>query len=233
MSKHIKVDPVAVRQIADRQRRLLKRAARFEQVVQRLSAIENAVKHLKGAHCPSTVRLECLRYVPVALVACVQGYFKLAVRDIVDKRRDCLANTQNVAEFQFNLSTLLAIQETKLSLGTVVSSMLPLNDIAAVFSAMDGILATSFTGQFDKIAVRCPHCDATIPAKEWLDDIVRRVSAAFTSRHMLCHELAHKIRVGPRHAADMIDAVNWLLIFSETTVANLLKPRPKSNILIK
>jgi hypothetical protein len=57
----------------------------------RLRALQDAFDARNNAHP------EVVRYFPVALVACIEGYFRMMVRDLVDAGDPYLANSEKAA----------------------------------------------------------------------------------------------------------------------------------------
>ena len=57
----------------------------------RLFALEHAFKR----HDES--ERELIRYLPVALIACVEGYFRMAIKDLVDSGEPYLTNAEKPA----------------------------------------------------------------------------------------------------------------------------------------
>lgn len=81
----MKVDNRIIHQVLDVKSRQLSRTPRGDQLGKRLNGIKEAVTELRNnTKRDPTARAELFKYIPIGLVACIQGYFVLAIKDLID-----------------------------------------------------------------------------------------------------------------------------------------------------
>ena len=100
-----------IQEIADiRQRRRFGEA--MSELPFRLFALEDAFKkHDKG-------NAELARYFPVALIACVEGYFRMAIKDLVDAGEPYLTNAEKPAtSMKLDFAVLRAVHGKSVTVG--------------------------------------------------------------------------------------------------------------------
>ena len=104
-----------IQEIADvRQRRRFGSA--MSELPMRLFALEHAFKkHDKSQG-------ELTRYFPVALIACVEGYFRMAIKDLVDVGDPYLSNAERPASaLKLDFSILRAVHGKAITVGELVA----------------------------------------------------------------------------------------------------------------
>ena len=82
----------------------------------RLFALEHAFKKHDKAQS------ELTRYFPVALIACVEGYFRMAIRDLIDAGEPYLSNAEKPASsLKLDFSVLRAVHGKAITVGELVA----------------------------------------------------------------------------------------------------------------
>ena len=103
-----------VKEIMSRKSRFLKGSNRWEEFSKRNIAQIDAFDYLvKEAKPKSDVRNELLRYFPIGMVATLEGYFRLAIRDIIDARQSYRDNIKKIPDIKFDITNILAIYEKR------------------------------------------------------------------------------------------------------------------------
>lgn len=64
---------------------------------------------------------ELIRYFPVALIACVEGYFRMVIRELVDTGEPYLSNAEKpAASIKLDFTTLRAIHGKEITVGELI-----------------------------------------------------------------------------------------------------------------
>jgi hypothetical protein len=127
-----------IQEIADiRQRRRLGSA--MAELPLRLFALEHAFKiHDKSQH-------ELIRYFPVALIACVEGYFRMAIKDLIDAGEPYLSNAEKPASsLKLDFSLLRAVHGKTITVGELVAHGVPLSRLEHIENVLSSLLGIGF-----------------------------------------------------------------------------------------
>ncbi len=132
------------------------------------------------------ITYELARSIPVGLIACVEGYFRLVYADLIDQRKPF---RENVAKFdiKFGLEHLVSIEQHSISLGEFVAHFLPCNSIEDINSNMSNITGQDFLRLVKR---KYPRSPPLFPEMFTGDAFISRVKRIFELRHMYCHELS-------------------------------------------
>ncbi len=127
-----------IREIADiRQRRRF--GSTMAELPLRLFALEHAFKdHDKS-------QSELTRYFPVALIACIEGYFRMAIKDLIDAGEPFLTNAEKPAScLKLDFSVLLANHGQAITVGELVAHGVSLSRLEHIESALSNLLGAGF-----------------------------------------------------------------------------------------
>lgn len=133
------------------------------------------------------ITYELARYIPVGLIACVEGYFRLVYTNLIDQKKPF---RENVAKFdiKFGLEHLVSIERHSISLGEFVAHFLPCNSIEDINNNMSTITGQDFLGLVKrKYPILVP---SLFPEMFTGDGMVSYIKHIFELRHMYCHELS-------------------------------------------
>lgn len=181
-----------VAEIQGRRKRVLRRAGRYEQFNRRHDELFEAVDLLAkyGGHEPVT-RVELLKYIPIAIVACWEGYFRLLIRDLIDSGAPFRDNAARLETSRLDLPMLLAIGDRKISIGELLSHQVPLNSLVDINRSLSAVLGTDFLD----LLKSTPDPENGHRISEIADKLFPDLHDIFEHRHIFCHELA--VRVQP------------------------------------
>jgi len=127
-----------IEEIADvRQRRRFGEA--MSELPHRLFALEQAFKkHDKAEN-------ELTRYFPVALIACVEGYFRMAIKDLVDAGEPYLTNAEKPASsIKLDFSVLRAVYGKAITVGELVAHSVQLSRLEHIQAILSSLLGKDF-----------------------------------------------------------------------------------------
>lgn len=188
----------------------------------RLFALERAFRdHDQG-------NTELTRYFPVALVACIEGYLRLAIRELIDAGEPYLTNAERPASsMKLDFMVVRAIHGKTVTVGELVGHSVPLSRLDHIESSMSSLLGTSFFDRMGTITNRWDHEVRGAPANPILadpDSVFAGVAKAFELRHIICHEIASAHEIRYREVAHCFESCVSFLRAADELISETLHP---------
>lgn len=158
-----------------------------------LKEFADSLQHGRVLSVPRQMSLtlnEISRYIPIGLVACAEGYFKIAYADLINHGSPFIDNVSSV-DIKFSLETAISIQKHSVSIGEFVSHLLTTNNLEDIDSNLTKIIGDSFLKRFKVMRplLRTQQTIWPVDEDEVNNNIIRNVKRVFELRHMYCHEL--------------------------------------------
>lgn len=172
-------------EITDLKKRLLKKGSRYDLYAKRFHPLIDVATGIAG----TTDRdRELWRYTFVGLVACLEGFFRLAIKDLIDKSNECKENIRAIKDIKYDVDTVLAIHSKTVSIGEFISHLVPLSSFESLNRNMSLILGLDFMGELKNIELvkkKFPKETRRLPSDtaKWLKELYRL-------RNIYCHELS-------------------------------------------
>jgi len=142
---------------------------------------------------------ELLKYFPVALVACLEGYFRLAIKELVDAGPPYLNRSRDlVANAKIDFEIFNALHGKRITIGEFIAHSVSLSELSLVNRAMSILLDKSMLTELRTVADRANHEVMGNPKTPILSDpdhVYAAVSNTFEMRHVICHEMATNFEV--------------------------------------
>ncbi|MDU0460330.1 MAG: lysozyme inhibitor LprI family protein [Geobacteraceae bacterium] len=140
--------------------------------------------------------IELLKYFPIALVGCVESYFRLIIKEIIDAGEDYVgAASKLVEKGKIDFELIKAFHGQKISLGEFVSHIIRISSLNQIDSVMSTLLSTQYLDKlatvYDRNLVET-HGKLKDPIIYNKDVIYSDVTRTFELRHIYCHELASR-----------------------------------------
>ncbi len=157
-----------------------------------------ALQDLIGAKNASE---EVFRYVPIALVACFEGFFRSSYAEIIDygtPYRDNITKFNQTKNTKLDFNIINAIKDEKISVGEFISYVLPCNNFSDIDKNMSTLLACSFSKSIKGFSSNSICEDINEINKEFNanpDKIIKAIQRIFELRHIFCHEFATEVHV--------------------------------------
>ena len=213
-----------VKEIISRKSRLLKGSSRWEEFSKRDTALIEAFYYLvKEAKPKSAVRNELLRYFPIGAVAILEGYFRLAIRDIIDAGHSYRNNIKNISDIKFNITNILAIYEKKITLGEFISHLLPINSLEDINRNISILINKDFLKELRKVKFKMDDDKPSITMGKVASDIYKKIKNMFELRHIHCHELAISEKLDIEEIRKMQGAVVLFVFVTDNLLLTLLE----------
>lgn len=134
-------------------------------------------------------------YAPICAVACLEGYFRLLIRDLIDYGLPFSVNAQEFKDVKLNLVEINAIWDKRVTVGEFIAHLLPINNLSDINSHMTVLLGedliklvrhSSPNGRREGNQILPESRVFEELSPNMISDIVK----IFELRHTLCHELA-------------------------------------------
>lgn len=171
---------------------------------------------------------ELTRYFPVALVACIEGYFRLAIKELIDAGEPYITNAERPASsIKLDFTVVRAIHGKAVTVGELVGHSVPLSRLDHIESAMSSLLGTSFLGCMRTVTDRWEHEVRGAPVKPILadpDEVFAGVAKAFELRHIICHEIASAHEILYTEVARCFESCVAFLRAADELVSETLHP---------
>lgn len=188
----------------------------------RLFALERAFKDHDNTND------ELTRYFPVALIACVEGYFRMAIKELVDAGDPYLANAERPAStLKLDFTLIRAIHGKAVTVGELVGHNVPLSRLDHIEAAMTGLLGNSFLARIRVVTDRWQHEVHDKPLQPILADperVFADVAQTFELRHIICHELASAHEIEYQQVAQCFESCVAFLRAADELISDTLQP---------
>lgn len=210
-----------IQEIADiRQRRQFGSA--MAELPQRLFALEQAFKvHDKA-------QAELTRYFPVALIACIEGYFRMAIKDLIDAGEPFLTNAEKPASsLKLDFTVLRAVHGKKVTVGELVAHGVALSRLEHIESTLTSLLGSGFLQSLRSTTDRWAHEVRGEPSKPILsnpNEVFVGVTKTFELRHIICHEIPSAYEIDADEVTRCFESCVAFLRASDEFISETLHP---------
>lgn len=137
---------------------------------------------------------ELLRYFPIAVVACMETYFRLAIKQLIDSGEPYLTNSQSIMpKTNVGFDVLKALHGQSITIGDVISHSVSISNLTYLASHMSKLMGFEFLKEVSQIQDRWAIEVLKQPKRPILPDAYntfRYVARTFELRHIFCHETA-------------------------------------------
>jgi hypothetical protein len=175
---------------------------------------------------------EALRYFPIALIATIEGYIRLAVEELLDaggeRSKHFIEKSKLLLDkTKISFETIVEILDA-LTIGKIVGHVIPissLEDINSVFKTL--------TGEDLLTALKAPEKFAHGTPIEDPATVYRALSRTFELRHIFAHELAPDLVVSRREIEQCLKTSEIFLSALQEYVSSIRcpgKPLPQQQM---
>jgi len=185
-------------EIIAKKSRLRKRGGRWDQATNRIDGLIELSNFLEASKVKELpFRNETAKYLPIGFVACIEGYFRLVYRDLIDHGDPYRINATKFKDIRVGIDHIIAMQSGKITCGEFIAHLLPANNIEDIDSCMSILLGEPFIEKVKKYEYAIDDNKPKKSIKQiGLDQsIFQDLKIMFDLRHICAHELAPKIRI--------------------------------------
>lgn len=187
---------------------------------------------LASAFDASSLDAEFLRYVPIGVVACTEGFFRAAFRQVVDADQEFFERATRysvVRDLKLDLNLLQAVHGRKITVGELIAHVVPTNSLEQIDSFMTALMGgKSFLNATGTVHSRVNVEIYGQPMESILSNpaqVFSDTQKLFELRHIFVHELAEDYPVPLRsELAVLLESAVAFLNASAEVVGNLLQP---------
>lgn len=188
----------------------------------RLIELESAFKNYDKSE------RELIRYFPVALVACVESYFRMAIKELIDAGEQYFSNAEKISSsIKIDFSVLRAVHDKKITVGELVAHGVKLSSLKHIESVLSNLLDTEFLQALRITTNRWAHEVKGEPATPILgkpDEVFAGVARTFELRHIICHEISSADEVKSEEIAQCFEICVSFLRASDEFVSETIYP---------
>jgi hypothetical protein len=173
-----------------------------------------------------TANRELLRYIPIAIIACIQNFFRLSIKELIDSGEPF---NKNVSNFKDTLSydILAAIQTKTFTLGEFIAHSLSYSNLEQINSHITNLIDENFIDKlqsFERYSLHEPDNLLRDYFKKNSAEILESINIAFKMRHTFCHENATNVNVEPVEIKKHFDNCKIFILYSNEVITNILHP---------
>ncbi len=174
---------------AKQSHRLIEAASRLREICRTIDSLEakpDLDKHL---------RKELLRSIPISLVACLQNYFREAIRDLANSNELFKLRAQELKRVPNSLLEKAGLISPDIKFGDLLSEQVPLGNVQDILRPMSLMLNLPLRRLVHNYDMKGPDCKRRSRPGDYLPDFWRVLGTLFRVRHALAHEHARKVRL--------------------------------------
>ena len=210
-----------IQEIADvRQHRRCDSA--MAELSQRLFALEHAFTDQRPSND------ELIRYFPVALIACIESYFRMAIKDLVDAGEPFLTNAEKLpSSLKLDFSVLRAVHGKTITVGELVARGVQLSRLKHIERALSDLLGKGFRQALRTTTDRWAHevrGEPSTPILSKPDEVFANVFRTFELRHIICHEIASAYEIESVEVARCFESCVAFLRAADEFISQTIHP---------
>lgn len=191
---------------------------RMVEVYLGLLGVESYLSNLRDG------QTKALRYIPIALYACIETWTRMAICDLINFGSPYLENSGKlIRDRKIDFDILASVDKKSFTVGDVVSRMQRSINVESIFSRMSALMEIDFR---EKFVTACDRFDmksvdsSKLPIIKNVDETLEYVSLAITLRHIFCHEIASAKMLKRDEMAQCIAHTKLFLKAAEQVVQN-------------
>lgn len=171
---------------------------------------------------------ELMRYFPVAIVACLEGFFREIIRELIDHGPPYSDRIDEIENSRIDMYALKAIHGRTITVGEFIAHQVSLSSFDKLLAVMEKLLGDSFIKRLQTVrtawSVHLFGEDGAPPSIGDTGSAVAGVKEAFRLRHILAHELATAYPIDRATIEDAFNAVSRFIYATDEMVNQLLYP---------
>ena len=177
----------------------------------KLGSLKNVYKNRQN------IDKELWRYFPISIIACLEAFFRLAIKQLIDTGDPYLTNSQYLlGKRKIDFDILKALHGQSITIGDIAGHLISTNNLNQISETMNELLGHDFLKEisqtYDRYGVKV-HKE---PKRTIISDsniTFRFVARTFDLRHIFCHEFANKYELDTseieqcfEHSCDFLEA---------------------------
>jgi hypothetical protein len=90
------------------------------------------------------LKQEMIRYISVGVVSCLEGYFRLIIRRIIDHGSPYRENAVKLEDLRIDLTTITRMEDAKVTVGEIISHLVRVSSFDDINRHLSTLLATDY-----------------------------------------------------------------------------------------
>ncbi|MFL6273610.1 MAG: hypothetical protein ACJ74G_00250 [Blastocatellia bacterium] len=130
------------------------------------------------------LKLEMIRYFSVGIVSCLEGYFRLIIRRLIDHGPPYRENAAKLDDLRIDLPTITRMEASKVTVGEIVSHLVKLSSFEDINRHLSTLLMTKYFAALRPMPISNMGTFEEVHPRGW-----ETLAGVFQDRHVACHEL--------------------------------------------
>ncbi|MCJ8208142.1 DUF1311 domain-containing protein [Mucilaginibacter sp. RS28] len=192
----------------------------------RLEDLIDSYRSLKSEQ--TTADRHLIKYLAIATVSCYETFFRTIVKDFIDFGSPYSDNIIKLDQLNIKIDfdTLHAIQSQFITLGDLISHLLPFNNLKDIDRNMSIITGKSFLKSLKSYRSKSLFIDDT--EKNYftknINTIISSIEKVFELRHIFCHEFNNNINFDSEVLLTNIIDCKVFINYASDYFTNILYP---------
>jgi uncharacterized protein YecT (DUF1311 family) len=169
-----------------------------------------------------------LRYFPIAAIACIEAFFRLSIKKLIDSGEPYLSNSESILpKNNISYEVLKGLVGQSITIGDLIAYSVSISSLTQLSGCMDKLMDCDFLKEISQVHDRWavevekqPKSPILAEAEATLRDVAR----CFELRHIYCHETATNFRTEPGENEKCYEATILFLKAADQFVSNRLFP---------
>lgn len=177
-----------IKEIIEKYDNLYEGKERWEQLSLRVDPLLESIEQIRSIKSEA-VRNELSRGCIIGIVSCIEGYFRLAIKDIVDFGEPFTSNADLITK---NNKIKMFIDNLQITKGDLVAHTVSINNLSAIDEMLSSLLGVDF---WPSLQINPVLDDEDTPLSEFNPNLFSDIEELFSYRHMFAHELANDVYI--------------------------------------
>lgn len=202
----------------------------------KLTEVGNLVQMIEGLEMVpfnkneiKSVSKEIKKYIPIAIVACYENFFRAICKDLIDHGEPFRSNAKELKkrDIKFNFDIVTAIESETITIGEFISHLLPFNNLADINSNISTLIGNDFLSSLEKFNRQSIFDHVNTLQKDFHTNeqqIIRDARYVFELRHIYCHEYNPKNDITVEELKRIFSSCVLLQEFIELFISETLYP---------
>jgi hypothetical protein len=171
---------------------------------------------------------ELLKYFPIALVAAMEGGFRVMLTELIDHGSPFLDNCDKLLKNQkISFELIKALHGQRVSVGEFFSHVVSINKLPDINSIISTVISKDFLKELEEYCSRWDHEVKKKDKSPVISDpkkTYKYITRTFELRHIFCHESATKVKFDRAEIEQCLYAVTIFLEASTGYIDNVISP---------
>ncbi|MBP7809064.1 MAG: hypothetical protein KA163_07215 [Bacteroidia bacterium] len=158
-----------------------------------------------------TEREELLKYIPVALVATMESFFRSTIAKLIKADSKYLENSRTLFETKFDFEEMTRLQRREFSIGELLAHQLSFSKYDIILNHFDVILKVKFKEELIRYSVKSVYSGFEGPHPKDFGTNYERIKKdlfrVFELRHIICHEMSTKLNLSGLEVEQLFKSV--------------------------